>query len=559
MTQALRERTFGLLAELCGDLPTDTLRVASHALLGLATDADTDALLQLRDAMPWLAAFLELEDEGSPEDVARRLHARGALRSLAPRYIAQRLCNDAYGSARGAAIKDLAQLDRRLFSLSRASALEIRDAVLDDIQLMVAALEVMDDAPECLPEIRTALGVCEQNVGPLHVLATLETSWNGLKSSVLSDRSGRFELSAVDHLRQNGFLVAVRAALGLTCDGETLRGYSVFREDPSLEQLTRALMKVRGLAMEHLRGMVPLRALRGWVEYLRGACSDIAESRGITLREATSFAHFCWHVMNFCDLYDACGAAAHDALRRSLMDIEDEVKEFALMGMTAGVSDQNANLGAFDAARWRRHGTAAFAADRVARLAGAWRLGTAPAPMGAPSRVGGEVADEARRAVMDADSRFPGAAHLVGATMAHAQIVGAQWCERIAPGAVFAMLALCFARARDAGVDLGRPLRVDVTRLGEWTKTPLRSLVFEKWLTHAALHQAMVGIEEQTTVEVTVVGQDIQIGFAPSPALEAALTLMVSGVGPAHQGYLASLVNDLLGIHDFEERHVMLM
>ncbi len=553
MTQALRERMFGLLSELCPELPKDTLRVTSHALLTLAYDSDTDALMHVRDALPWMGAFIELEGGSSGEYIAKELRARGALRCLTDGYVARRLVEIQTPSAQSVALRDLAALDLKLARISASSDREIRSALLEDVEVLVACLEVMDGDSDSLTRIRQALGIHSADPSALRVLAGLESSWDGgiMRSANLSERSRRFEISAVDHLRQQGFLVAIRAALGLSsCETETLHSFATFREDPPLEQLTNALIAVRGLALDHVRGMVPLSALHVWIEYLRGPCSDIAESRGISLREATSFAHFCFHVMNFCDLVALCGNATHDDIRRTLMDIEDEVKEFALMGQSAGHSDQRASLSVFDAVRWKRVGSAVFAADRIGRLAGAWKRGTEPTPLGAPARIGGDVADEARQAVMDGDSACPVAAHIVGSALAHARLEGAEWMERVPPAAIFAGLAVVFVCARESGVDITHEFRVDVSALATWTSTPQRSAVFEQWLSRAALHQAMTGkgLKDGPGLVATAHDGVLQIEFRPSQELEAALTLIASGVHPSHETMLESLIQRLIGV-----------
>lgn len=553
MTQALRERMFGLLSELCPEVPKDTLRVTSHALLTLAHDADTDALMQVRDALPWMGALIELEGGSSAEFIAKELRARGALRCLTDGYVARRLAEIQTPSAQAVAMRELAALDLKLARVSASSDREIRSELLDDVEVLVACLEVMDGDSDSLMRIREALGIHSADPGALRVLAGLESSWDGgiMRSANLSERSRRFEISAVDHLRQRGFLVAIRAALGLaSCDVETLHSFASFREDPPLEHLAHALIAVRGVALRHVRGLVPLSALHVWIEYLRGPCSDIAESRGISLREATSFAHFCFHVMNFCDLVALCGNATHDDIRRTLMDIEDEVKEFALMGQSAGHSDQRASLSVFDAVRWKRVGSAVFAADRIGRLAGGWKRGTEPTPMGAPARIGGDVADESRQAVMDGDSACPGAAHIVGSALAHARLEGAEWMERVPPAAIFAGLAVVFVCAREAGVDITHEFRVDVSALATWTSTPQRSAVFEEWLSRAALYQAMTGkgLKDGPGLVATAHEGVLQIEFRPSQELEAALTLIASGVPSAHQAMLESLVERLIGV-----------
>lgn len=542
MSLPLRDRSVALLTQLCPGLPSDTLRLASHALLALAQDSGTKALSDVQNALPWLAATIDAE-ESSSDEVAQRLHTRQALRALSHEFVAHQLQHVAPTEITGTLIA-LARLDAALSALRASSPRDIRTTLLATPDLFVAALDCLAHDPANLPEIRAALGITRAESGPLQVLVALENQQFEQADCGLGVRARRFEVSAVEHLRQHGFLVAVRAALALdSCDEEALHAFPALREDPPLEHLTHALIAVRHKVLQHLQGVAPLASLNPWVSYLRSACNDLAEARDITLREATSFAHFCLHVMNFCDLMHACGSRTHDDLRRSMMDIEDEVKEFALMGQAAGFDDQRASLGPFDATRWKRLGWMAYATERVARLAGGWRAGTAPAPMGSPPRVRSEVGDYAREAMEHADSIQPGLAYFLGSTLPSVQVEGAHWLERLAPAAIVAVLNATLS-AVAAHLEPGQLIRLDLSRLETWTDTPLRCQVLELWLTHATNHQAGAAATLLTGQQAGVFVAE----FKPSAALEAALTLHTLGVDSAHLPHLERMIRELLGI-----------
>jgi hypothetical protein len=58
-------------------------------------------------------------------------------------------------------------------------------------------------------------------------------------------------------------------------------------------------------------------------------------------------------------------------------------------------------------------------------------------------------------------------------------------------------------------------------------------------------HQSQ-GIRQSGLI-ATVVGEGIHIEFRPSPELEAALTLLSSGVNPSHEAMLDTLIQQLIG------------
>lgn len=541
MSNTFRDNSAALLRDLCPSLPADTLRLASHALLTLAEDSGTDALACVGRALPWFAARVDVENM-PPDEVALRLMQRGALGSLGTATVVEHLrgTNDP-----ATTLANLAQLDDSLTLLRRQSARDIRDTLLHDLELLAVALETIAESDTHLPEIRQAIGVRRPDPRALRVLQALELDPHAevLAQTALSERPRRFEVSAADHLRQNGFWPAVRVALAFdTSDAETLHAFPTLRDDPPLEQLAHALIAVRGRTLAHLRGQAPLAALNPWVAYLRSGCNELAESRGITLREATSFAHFCLHLMNFCDLVCQAGPATHDDLRRSLMDIEDEVKEFALMGQTAGVDDRRASLAPFDATRWKRLGWTAYAAERVARLAGAWSQGTVPAPMGAPPRVAPDASFDARQAVDNADASRPASAHLLSTVLPHVVMLNAHWLERLDAAAITAALYIVLD-AVAADVDSHDLVEVDFGPLQSWTDAPVRCQLLEHWLSHVVLKSAS---HATAALEITRHAKVYRVDFSPSPTLQAALTLLSAGVDSAHAPYLEALVRNML-------------
>lgn len=498
----LRDRVFGLLSDLCGpttDVTPDGLRLLSHTILGVSRDHSPVALFAVRDALPWVAALVELSDGAQPESVAQMLTGHGIIRGLGPAALVRRLAqagrpratigstdlSDEAGRL-SRVLRDLAMLDTRLVDLSMQSDSVIRRTVLDDPALLAATGSVCAEMQtEVATRLRDALYLVETTVdpAPLEMLADLEGSWDGgmLRTRQgFGERTRRFEISACDHLRQSGFAPAVRVALlygGQRFTESELRHriheFPIFADDRPLEDLAVVLCQQRGNVLAHLRGEVPLRALDGWVSYLRGACHELAETRDISIRESTSFAHFCLHLTNFCDLAVATDDATNDEARRAVMNVEDELKEFALLGQRAGLSDDEAGLGQYEASRWSDASAEEELVERLGRLGGGWRAGFAPTA-GGVTRLGTEALDPWYGAL----SAFDNLEHLerLMPRLAGATIRGANLFETARPRRALHLLLMALAAATEETTTL------DFEPAVEWFTDPERRQLAESMI-----------------------------------------------------------------------------
>lgn len=332
----MRDRIFGLLTDLCGrehDVSPDGLRLLSHTLMGVARDDAPGALLAVRDALPWIAAFLEASDGAAADAVAQLLVRRGAVRALTCHHIERRLHDARTPAAWESRLRELAALDLRVVTASLLSEQAIRDTVIEDSALLSAVVDVCAE-PEAdqASRFRRAVNPAPAASATVAVLSELENSWNAssLCGSRFSERSVRFEISAADHLARSGFMPAVRAALiyGPERVAEWVPKYSLLQAEPAMADLAVALGEARGACVH---GAMSARGFDGWIDYLRGPNRRLASAHRITTREAMSFAHFCLHLVNFCDL--VANDMANDAARDRMMELEAELRE-----VTAGPS-----------------------------------------------------------------------------------------------------------------------------------------------------------------------------------------------------------------------------
>lgn len=158
----------------------------------------------------------------------------------------------------------------------------------------------------------------------------------------LAEREQRFELSLANHLKSSGLLCAVRAAIALSAPNietistprlrEELTSFSRFADDAALLELTAALVETAGLPRAHLSGEVDLSELSGWVAHLREGTASFARSRDISRREAIHHAHYALHFTDLCKLVGDPEARLDSSTRRAVMDIEEALKEFAVVG-----------------------------------------------------------------------------------------------------------------------------------------------------------------------------------------------------------------------------------
>ncbi len=568
-SSALRNRANRLVAHLVettSDVEVEAaLRHLSVAGLNLAVEADADSLLAASRALSWLAVYVAWDDDEATLDELAGLIDQGKLApNLGPRTVASRLSRaiDAPSSPirrspTGAALEgqdddlralilsELADHDRRVARAAALAPHRRRDALFSDSQLLATVLELSteDHLPpaaqtmvELLPEWNQTSKAAPK------VLARFERAqFEDVPAPMnrLGERPRRFEQSMGRHLERHHLLPAVRAALTLSSDADEsqLRLYlnqsATFAEDPPLVELALALIEMRHRTARHLAGALPLAGLSPWVTYLRGPCADFAESRGITLREATNFAHYSLHLLNICDLAARQDVPLTDTVRRALMDIENEIKEFALVGQRQGLTDEQSDLGRYERSRWRSDGARALLASRLARLCGAWRAGHRPGPPGSPPRPDHELFDHCLELVRDReDTDLDALAHL--AQKAHLR--GLPDFNDWTPEEVLLVLTPVLFAARSApSIDVDAPFTVDFEELSNWlagADRHQRASIVTTLAAHygdaqggAAIMQSLQGLSAQAD------DQRLLLAFRPAPELEAILTLLADVEG----------------------------
>jgi hypothetical protein len=586
-----RDSAHLLLKQLTGHDSEDTsaaLRLASHTALNLATEAGTNALWELGRALPWLAVYLDWTDHGEgPTALVKTITSRRLVAHVPDAFVldtleraSTRVNTSAIRRApvgaspetdpRIDAIARLARIDAGLDALVEADDAELLDTLLADTTLLDAALAIAatDSLSELALRLRDLLPSRDSSgpSGALRILAALELdSVDALppELGLLEDRSRRFELSLAANMQRHGLLETVRAALAFGLDGELARPFffqfSAFAADPSLEGLTRALIAMRGRCFGHLCGALPLEALSPWVDYLRDGCADLAEARGITLREAIHFAHYCLHLVNICDLAAVPGVSLKEPLRRSLMDVEDELKEFALIGQREGLSDTQSRLERYDRARWASQGSRAYLVDRLARLSGGWRKGTRPGPIGAPPRLHDEFVAPAETALEALLGEDAGTRHLDGlaALLARAELHGASPFEELGAVAILDLLIIACAAARDLpNVDVSKAYVVDCAPLCSWYSASAaradRVGLLKALVGHYPSGLLLEGRIEPTQTGPGVVARAhlgrVVLRFEADPELEALLTLLnhTPATGTALRDALSQRLEEML-------------
>lgn len=608
---SVRERSSHLLLQLCGVTaktsdgePTDN-SVAAHRLLGhaaltLTQELGGDALHRASRALPWLAVFVDwLEREPASDALARDIVARRMVSHLGVESLRRRLervgverersvLRRAPGRASSAADTSRADalpgerrvevlvaiqaLDEALAELCTLDDAALSNRLIDDSTLLAAAMEMFEEPlphPDAarlatLFPASTCAGAAAHSRRAVTILATIEASdFTRVPEELeaLGERSRRFELSLGQNMQRHGLLEAVRAALAFgpaadavpgeddtTADAPLdLRQFAVFEDDAALESLTLALMAMRSRCLGHLRGALPLEALSPWVAYLRGDCVELAESRGITLHEATHFAHYCLHLMNLCDLAAHGLHAVNESTRRALLDIEDELKEYALAGQRVGLSDRQVSLERFERACWSTSGDAAYVADRLARLRGAWRHGIRPGPVGAPARLD-DALFAASLAMVESlrathgDDAPPGDRTIaaLASLLRHCQITGAEILEALDPADGLCLLTFGLVLARDLpGIDITAPFRLDLGALAAWYRDPaahglnprlLAQLLDRMQVTDLLNHDALSTGAPRTglrgRIDTTTTPPCLVLEFVADAELHALLTLM---------------------------------
>lgn len=360
----LRDRVFGLLCDLCGsprEASPDTLRLLSHTLLGVARDHAPAQLFAVRDALPWVAALVELEQGTEPASVATMLVSRGAVQAFDETGLAARLrAACAPSGAPGRVLAELAALDARLIGLCQLEDAPLGDALIADPVLWGAAMSVGVGTSEVARRFGAALGGDCAMPRAMQVWCTLESASDAQMSACGDDssfgaRTWCFERSASVHLREAGLGPVMRATLYYGGPDATeeqlrrdLRRFRVLAGDRAMEELALALVAVRGEVDGTVRGRRGLPALDRWAHYLRGPSRGLARTLGTSVREAANYAHFCLHVMNFCDLAGQTAVTGGEAARRAMMEVEDELRARAQHASLVGESrdDEEAGAGA---------------------------------------------------------------------------------------------------------------------------------------------------------------------------------------------------------------------
>lgn len=517
----VRERSSHLLYQLLkdevGDCQEDAagaLRLMSHASLNLAAELGTDSVQRAGEALVWLALFAQWESGAlNASELGQELVQRRLVDSLAESMVQRRLekveagrvatvLNQApreartqlaqAGQAEVEVLAALHRLDHELRSVLRCDDTGLMDRLFSDSMLLYAALELSREAESRTGPMQAAAQRLAQLLGPasrermaaLEILGEIERGeFEQIPGAFaqLSERSQRFEISLAQNMQQHGLLCAVRAALGFVerfeDDGKSreLRLLADFSRDDELAELALVLMEMRGRCHGYFSGALGIEALRPWVMYLRNGCMELAESRGLTLREAIGFAHYCLHLMNICDLGGRGTRVITEETRRALMDIEDDLKEFALSSQRAGVSDAQVNLDAFERGRWKRSGDNAYIVDRLARLSGGWRAGVRPGPVGAPARLDGQALTDSQALIDEVitelarnlpESGVQKALGVMAALLRNCQLQGAELLETVTLEEAFKVLSFGLSAARDLpGIDVNQPFWIDLRLL----------------------------------------------------------------------------------------------
>ncbi len=544
------------------------LRHLGIAGLNLATESDPDHLLSAGRALSWVALFLMWQrSEVAVDELVERIVHQDLVRHIGPGTLRRRLRRadqhqssrirraptgehdtDEWSAARCNILSEIVEHDRRIAALVDAPAHHRRDALIGDAGLLATALEISAEDREVSGSHSLVELLPEWSVeapGPaLEILARFEgAQFENVPSEFeyLDERSRRFEQSLATHLERHDILSVLRAALAFAPAPAQplpreqqlrryLTGFSPFAADPTLLDLAIALITVRHRALDHLRGARSLDALSPWISYLRGPCTHFAEAREITLREATNFAHYAFHLLNLCDVASLSDVVVRDPLRRALMDLEEELKEFALVGQRQGLSDEQSDLHRYEETRWRNEGSKALLADRIARLSGLWQAGHRSGPPGSPPRLDHERFERLCEQFQSdqASPEVDAAAHLIR----RAQFRGHQWLESWNAGDILPLLITVLSAARRAPqIDIDHRFTIDLSPLGRWLEADdhqrrtdiLRTLLTarsDQQLAHTPLLQRSVGLC------ATADEQLLSIDFCSSRSFEALLILL---------------------------------
>ena len=580
----LRDLSTALILDLCPDAGGDAHRLEAELrhLAIAALNVGADALPRAGQAMGWLALFLRWHHGASVDHVVEAITRGGLVRHLSRPAVEQRLLAveqarpsqvrrspgdpgrpQPHGAARSAALTELARLDEGLQELMDAPAYERPDAMLNNVDLLAAIADGANGADDTNSSFAALLPSWPISPGgALRAFAAFERHHlQDFPASLagLGERPQRFETSLATHLDGHGLLPTLRAALAFAPAPGTdypeeralrqyLTGFSAFADDPTRLELTLALMEVRGDLLRHLRGATPLAALAPWIDYLRGPCAHFAEARDITLREATNFAHYALHLINLFDAAADDDLQVDDRLRRAMMDIEDELKEFALVGQQAGLSDDESNLARYERSRWRTAPDGAPLADRIARLCGAFTGGHRPGPLGCPPRPDHDLYDRAMEIV--SDSTGSPSAESLARQLAQVELVGYGWLLSWEPTDVLALLRFVGAALAGQPIDNSTDATVvDLRPVGHWLTTDdlQRRREVLRTLLHLHLDHSWDTDATGPGLVANVTEHGLVVSFETDPEVEALLTLLARADDPAFAGPLVDRLARLLG------------
>lgn len=440
------------------------------------------------------------------------------------------------------------------------------DLLLEDSTLLVLAAEVLTKAPD------STLGeVFKVYLSPALLAKDLKAAWAfaefeslDFKSlpgayANLKDRDHRFESSLATHLDRAELLPLLRLLLIVDAEGlENDRGtrhkwhriitaFPRFAGDPTLVELFFALLEMRHRCLAYLRGALPLESLSSWVNYLRGPALDFAEIRELTLREGISFAHFTLHLLNLFDLVTGRREKISKEIRRNLLDVEEELKEFALLGQEQGVDERGASLRRFDAARWRRSGARGHLADRLARLAGSWRYETKGGLPGKAPRQEGPLVDSARQVVgLGEEKEIENRSDLdaLANLLRRAEIKGYQDLEFLSPEQILTLLKVGTSQAhQESTINTDEVYCLDLKGVFAWLQGPDQPRRLQLFSTLLEETQDEPGqVAPGGAFRFVVEAQRLQVFIETNERVEALLTLL------GDQQLTPGLRKELLGL-----------
>ena len=340
-------------------------RLLAHTFHNYIEVAGQGGADSVSNALPWVRVYREMSDGTPPPGkVLALLDKFEALNALDEAFVSRRLAGSGPTAIKRSpaetsekrveldTLVELADIERRLSRLASEGAERRSSSLLLDSMLLAATVElfareartdvtrtveVEPPGDEIVPEWRS--GGHPTPDEPLWVLTALEqgiAAVNPLKGMEvgLPVAEDSFERGLARKFDELGISPAVRLALSIDPDDGRPRrsvldafvGVGPFEEAPALLPLTGALSRVRGRCLDVVRGRSKVEALRPWIEYMRRTCAGLATSRGVSLREATGYAHYALHLMNICDLAAHQPGESTRGMRGRLHDLAEHLR-----------------------------------------------------------------------------------------------------------------------------------------------------------------------------------------------------------------------------------------